>query len=159
MSAATNSLPAPAPDRTVVSERSLPFAPAAVFAAFADPAQLARWWGPEGFTNTIQEFDLRPGGGWRITMRGPDGMAYPNESQFLEVTAPSRLVFVHLGPMHRYWMTMTFVPEGAGTHLIWHMQFESAEEVARIGSFVAQANQENFDRLSAVLSKTNPSVR
>jgi len=159
MSGTENSLPAPAPDCTVVSERFLPFAPAAVFAAFADPAKLACWWGPAGFTNTIQEFNLRPGGAWRITMHGPGGTDYPNESEFLEVTPPSRLVFVHLGPMHRYWMTMTFAPQGAGTHLTWHMQFETAEEVARIGGFIAKANQENFDRLSAVLSKIDQPVR
>ena len=159
MPALKNSLPAPAPDCTVVSERFLPFAPAAVFAAFADPAQLARWWGPAGFTNTVEAFDLRPGGAWRITMHDPAGKAYANESQFLEVTPPSRLVFVHLGPMHRYWMTMTFAPESAGTRLTWHMQFETAAEIARIGDFIAKANQENFDRLNAVLSETNPPVR
>jgi uncharacterized protein YndB with AHSA1/START domain len=159
MSGPKNSLPAPAPDCTVVSERFLSFAPADVYAAFADPVQLARWWGPAGFTNTVQEFDLRPGGAWRITMHGPGGAAYPNESEFLEVTPPSRLVFVHLGPMHRYWMIMTFAPEGAGTRLSWHMQFETAAEIARIGDFIAQANQENFDRLSAVLSESHPPVR
>ena len=159
MPAPKNSLPAPSPERTVVSERFLPFGPAAVFAAFADPALLARWWGPTGFTNTVQEFDLRPGGGWRITMHAPGGATYPNESEFIEVRSPSRVVFVHLGPMHRYWMIMTFAPEGAGTHLTWHMQFETAEEVARIGGFIAKANQENFDRLSAVLSETHSSVR
>jgi uncharacterized protein YndB with AHSA1/START domain len=31
-----------------------------VFAAFADAARLARWWGPKGFTNTFDEFELRP---------------------------------------------------------------------------------------------------
>jgi len=157
MSGTENSLPAP--DRTIVSERSLPFAPAEVYAAFADPRQLARWWGPAGFTNEVREFDLRRGGRWRIVMRAAAGMEYPNESEFLEVNPPSRIVFVHLGPMHRYWMTMTFAPEGTGTHLTWHMQFETADEVARIGSFIAKANQENFDRLGAVLSETNPSVR
>lgn len=159
MPAPKNSLPVPAPDCTVVSERILPFAPATVFAVFADPAQLARWWGPTGFTSTIQEFDLRPGGAWRITMHGPGGTAYPNESEFLEVSPPSRLVFVHLGPMHRYWMTMTFAPEHAGTHLTWQMQFETAEEVGRIGTFIAEANQQNFDRLHAVLSKIESPVR
>ena len=35
---------------------------ARLFEAFRDPSQLARWWGPEGFANTFEEFDLRPGG-------------------------------------------------------------------------------------------------
>ena len=30
-----------------------------------DPARIARWWGPAGFTNTIHTFDFRPGGEWR----------------------------------------------------------------------------------------------
>ena len=80
-------------------------------------------------------------------------------SQFLEMNPPSRLVFVHLGPMHRYWMTMIFAPEGAGTRLTWHMQFESPGEAAGIASFVAQANQQNFDRLAAVLSEIDPPIR
>jgi uncharacterized protein YndB with AHSA1/START domain len=62
-----------------------------VFAAFADAARLARWWGPKGFTNTFDEFELRPGGAWRFVMRGPDGKGYPNDSTFLEVHAPERI--------------------------------------------------------------------
>lgn len=34
----------------------------ALFGAFADPAQLAEWWGPEGFTNAISAFGLKLGG-------------------------------------------------------------------------------------------------
>lgn len=32
--------------------------------------------GPNGFTNTFYEFDLRPGGKWRFTMHGADGKNY-----------------------------------------------------------------------------------
>jgi hypothetical protein len=61
--------------------------------------------------------------------------------------------------MHRYWMTMTFAAEGTGTRLTWQMQFETVEEVARIGRFIAEANEQNFDRLRAVLSKIDSPVR
>ena len=41
----------------------------------------ARWWGPDGFTNTITTFDLRPGGAWRFVMHGPDGTNYENAAE------------------------------------------------------------------------------
>lgn len=49
-----------------------------VFDAFADPARLAQWWVPAGFTNTVTEFDFRPGGAWRLVMRAPDGAEFAN---------------------------------------------------------------------------------
>src|SRR4051794_31064000 len=89
-------------DREIVSTRTFAAPRQRVFEAFADPQQLARWWGPKGFTNTIQELDLRPGGVWRLTMHGPNGANYANESRFTEVVRPERIVFQHLEPVHRF---------------------------------------------------------
>jgi uncharacterized protein YndB with AHSA1/START domain len=33
-----------------------------VYQAWTNPNHLKNWWGPNGFTNTFNEFDLRPGG-------------------------------------------------------------------------------------------------
>jgi uncharacterized protein YndB with AHSA1/START domain len=33
---------------------------------------------------------------WRFVMHGRDGTNYPNESVFVEVVAPERVVFEHL---------------------------------------------------------------
>jgi uncharacterized protein YndB with AHSA1/START domain len=143
----------------IVNTRVFPVSRGRLFAAFSDPAQLARWWGPAGFTNTIQEFDFRAGGAWRITMRAPTGAEYPNESRFLEVTVPARVVFEHIGPMHRYWMTMDFAAEAGGSRLTWHMRFESVAEHAKLKEFITAANEQNFDRLAACLSETQPPVR
>ena len=51
----------------------IPATPARVFAALCDPQRVARWWGPDGFSNTIHRFDFEPGGSWLLTMHGPDG--------------------------------------------------------------------------------------
>ncbi|MCC7248065.1 MAG: SRPBCC domain-containing protein, partial [Lysobacter sp.] len=59
--------------------------PAQVFAAIADPRRIATWWGPDGFTNTIHTFEFVEGGRWLLTMHGPDGKDYPNESRFLRI--------------------------------------------------------------------------
>lgn len=66
-------------DTEIVTSRQFAAAPPQVFRAFSDPAILARWWGPQGFTNTFKVFDMAPGGLWRFVMHGPDGVNYPND--------------------------------------------------------------------------------
>ncbi len=47
-----------------------------VFKAWTEPGRLVQWWGPNGFTVTIQEMDVRPGGEWNLILHGPDGTDY-----------------------------------------------------------------------------------
>ena len=54
---------------------------------------MARWWGPQGFTNPICEVDLRVDGKWRVVMRAPDGSEFPFTAVYREVVPPERLVF------------------------------------------------------------------
>lgn len=136
----------------IISTRDFAAAPAALFAAFADPARLAAWWGPAGFTNEITRFEFRVGGVWQVTMRAPDGAAFPNTSRFTVIAPPARLVFVHELPMHRFEMDMTFTPHTGGTRLGWRMTFDDPGEVQRLGTFIAAANEQNFDRLQAHLA-------
>jgi uncharacterized protein YndB with AHSA1/START domain len=142
-------------DREIISHRVLTAPRNRVFAAFSDPNQLAQWWGPAGFKNTINEFDFRVGGKWRIVMHAPNGADFANESDFVEIAAPERIVFHHLLPVHWFRMTMIFagLPDGQ-TELTWRMVFETAEEVTRLGPFISDANQQNFDRLAAHLTQT-----
>jgi len=123
-----------------------------VFRAVTDPNVLARWWGPAGFTNVFEICEPRPGGAWRFVMQGPDGTRYPNESEFVEVVPTERIVLVHLRPMHRFELTMTFADEAGQTRLTWRMLFDSAEEVERIRPYVPAANEQNFDRLQEQLA-------
>lgn len=69
----------PIADLQIVSTRVFDFPRDLVFGAWTDPAHLAHWWGPKGFTNSFHEFDLRPGGNWRFVMHGPDGVDYRNQ--------------------------------------------------------------------------------
>lgn len=135
-------------DREFVHSRLIDAPRERVFKAFSDPAHLARWWGPNGFTSTFHEFDPRPGGAWRFVMHGPDGTNYPNESVFVEVAAPERIVFDHLSG-HHFRMTITFDAQGAKTVVGWHQVFDTAAERQRIAEFVISANEENLDRLAA----------
>jgi uncharacterized protein YndB with AHSA1/START domain len=122
-----------------------------VFGAFTDPVQLARWWGPNGFTNTIGEFDLRPGGRWTVVMHGPDGADYGNEWETVEVVKPERLVFVHLRPMHRFRLAITLEDLSGQTRLTWLMQLDPHPQNEAMKTFIAAANEQNLDRLAAHL--------
>jgi uncharacterized protein YndB with AHSA1/START domain len=64
-----------------------------VFAMHTEPKQLARWWGPEGFTAPSVELDLRVGGHYRILMQPPQGDAFFLSGEFREVDAPARLTY------------------------------------------------------------------
>ena len=77
-------------DREIVTTRVFDAPRELVFKAWTDPDHLAKWWGPKGFTNTFQEFDMRPGGVWRFIMHGPDGVDYKNKSDALFTTAKSK---------------------------------------------------------------------
>ena len=135
-------------DREFLHSRAIDAPRERVFRAFSDPAHLARWWGPKGFTSTFHEFDLRPGGRWRFILHGPDGRDYPNESVFVEVAAPERVVFEHVVG-HHFFMTITFTAQGAATVVGWRQVFDTAAERERIAGFVSEANEQNLDRLAA----------
>src|SRR5512142_2335481 len=79
-------------NETVV-ERVIDATPERVWEAFTDPAQIAKWWGPEGFTTTTQKMDLRPGGQWLHTMIGPDGRKYEDKVTYKEAVRPEKLVY------------------------------------------------------------------
>jgi len=100
-------------DREIVLSRVFDAPRELAWDAWTDPKQVAQWWGPKGFTTTIHEMDVRPGGVWRQTMHGPDGTDYPSVSTFLEVVKPERIVYSHDGgktgePGHQFAATWTF---------------------------------------------------
>lgn len=123
-----------------------------LYAAFIDPVTLALWWGPHGFTNHFTLCDVRPGGQWRYTMRGPDGSEYPNESEFVELSRPSRIVVRHKSEP-RFTLTVSLLAEGDATRLEWRMRFETAADCARVRKYAAGANEQNIDRLIAVVER------
>ena len=136
----------------VVSTRVFAAPREAVWRAHTDPELLARWWGPEGFTSEFHAFEPRPGGAWRFTMRGPDGAEFGMVREFVEVVPPERIVQDHLEPGHRFRMEMTMADEAPGTRLTWVMRFSEADELHQMREFVAAMNEQNFDRLEALLA-------
>ncbi|HVH78124.1 MAG TPA: SRPBCC domain-containing protein [Stellaceae bacterium] len=82
-------------DRTLIIRRVLDAPREMVFAAWTDPKQAARWWGPKGFTTVSNQMDVRVGGEWRRVMRSPEGTEHSSRGVYREIAAPERLVFTY----------------------------------------------------------------
>jgi uncharacterized protein YndB with AHSA1/START domain len=134
---------------TLEIERVLPGARSGVFAAFSDPNELAKWWGPEGFSIPDVEFDPRVGASYRIAMQPPQGDAFHLTGEFREVDPPARLAY-------------TFVweePDPDDVETVADLSFrglgESTEVVLTQGPFKTEARRalhrdgwnDSFDKL------------
>lgn len=128
--------------------------------ALADPAQVVHWWGPNGFTTTIEKMDFRVGGVWKHVMRGPDGVEYPNSSRFREIVEPERVVYSHGGgkeggPGAHFTATWTFEAVEDGTRLTIRMVFDTpAERDLVIAQYDAvEGGRQTLGRLAAYLAR------
>ncbi len=78
---------------TLEMKRVLPAVPSVVFGAFSDANELAKWWGPNGFTTPSLEFEPRVGARYRIEMQPPEGGRFYLTGEFREVDPPTRLTY------------------------------------------------------------------
>lgn len=140
-------------DRELVTSRVIAAPRARVWRAFADPALLARWWSPAGFSSSFEVFELHAGGAWRFVMHGPDGIDHANDCRFTEVLDQQRIVFEHLSEP-RFEMSLTFSDHGDRTALGWRQRFATAEDCRRFAPVAVPANEQNLDRLAALLHAT-----
>jgi len=139
-------------DREILISRTLDAPVDLVWEAWTKPEHIANWWGPNGFTNTIQTFDMVPGGTWDLVMHGPDGTDYKNKSIFKEVVLHEKIVYEHVSAP-KFVATITFEEQAEQTLLTWHMLFETAEEFIRVvKTFKADEGlKQNVDKLSSYL--------
>lgn len=78
---------------TLVVRKTIPANPERLFAAWTEPEQLQKWWGPEGVECVDQEVDLRVGGGYRVGNRFPDGKILWIAGEFEVIDPPRRLTY------------------------------------------------------------------
>jgi uncharacterized protein YndB with AHSA1/START domain len=143
------------PSAILSTERTFSVSPRKIFAAFEQPDRLARWWGPKGFTNTFERFEFRPGGRWIFLMHGPNGVSYPNESVFQAIQPDAQIVIAHVS-QPRFTLMVTLIARGDQTHLRWVQEFETAEVAAQVRAICEPANEQNLDRLQAVVASEGP---
>jgi uncharacterized protein YndB with AHSA1/START domain len=133
-------------DQILQTRRTVPFAPDEVYAAFADPVRLAKWWGPKDFRNTFEIFEFKVGGNWKFIMHGPDGTDYRNESVFLNLEPGKKIVIQHMSPPH-FTLTVSLLPDETGTKILWIGVFEDPKVLAAVRHFAEPGNEQNLDRL------------
>jgi uncharacterized protein YndB with AHSA1/START domain len=126
-----------ATDREIVLERIVDAPRELVWEAWTRIEHIERWWGPDGFTATTREFDLRPGGVWRFIMHGPDGVDYRNRVVFREIAPQERLTYVNddegEGRMPEFLTTVTFEDLGGkATRVSMRSFFASEAERDRV---------------------------
>jgi uncharacterized protein YndB with AHSA1/START domain len=144
-------------EREITLTRSFAAPRELVFSLWTDPARLARWWGPAGFTNPVCEIDARPGGALRIVMRAPDGTEHPVEGVVQEIVPPERLVFTNQAVdangnrLLEGLTTVTFLEQDGGTHLILNSRARGlmAQAPAMLAGMEAGWSQ-SLDRLVAL---------
>ena len=114
---------------TFTIEHHYPYAPETVFAAFSDPAKKRRWYA-EGEANDVEQWqmDFRVGGEERLRYRFRPGhpiagQAITNDTRFQDIVPGQRIVTAQTMTLEdkrlfSSLVTLEFLPDGDGTHLI-----------------------------------------
>jgi uncharacterized protein YndB with AHSA1/START domain len=111
-------------ETTLRLERLIPMDPEPLFALWTEPAQLVKWWAPDGCEASVDRLDSRPAGRWRVRMRKPDGGEVATSGVYQIVDPPHRLRFTWAweGPGgvrgHETEVTVTFHASPGGTRLV-----------------------------------------
>lgn len=87
----------PESDREIVIVRLIAAPVARVWRAWTNNDEIVKWWGPHGFSDETQGREFKPGGHWKHTMIGPDGIRYPNFATYKELEPMKRIVLVNAG--------------------------------------------------------------
>jgi uncharacterized protein YndB with AHSA1/START domain len=138
----------PIEPRSDIRQARIEAGPAEVFAAMHDPVRIARWWGPDGFTNTIHLYEFIEGGRWLLTMHGPDGKEYPNESRFTRLVGDRLFEIEHLNSPH-FFLSIELHADAGGTRIHWRQTFDTVDQYQRLAEFIGVANEQNLVRLAA----------
>jgi uncharacterized protein YndB with AHSA1/START domain len=146
-------------DREIVITRLFDAPRELVFDAWTDAQHVSQWWGPKGFTTTIHEMNVRPGGVWRFVMHGPDGTDYDNKIVYLEIVRPERLMFAHGADKEndpdQFQVTVTFAEQGGKTTLTMRSVFSSTAQRDKTIAFGAvEGGHQTLERLAAHLATT-----
>ncbi|MGN6694637.1 MAG: SRPBCC family protein [Aquihabitans sp.] len=141
-------------DREIVLVRVFEAPRSAVFDAWTDPDGFCQWFGPAGFTCTVRAMDVRPGGRAQFDMVAPDGTAYTNRFDYLEVVPGERLLFDHGSDVDddpaRFRVTLTFDEQSDGKTVLTLRQLHPTVEqrTAAIGFGAVELGLQTMQKLA-----------
>ncbi len=147
-------------DREVVLSRVFDAPRELVFRAWTEREAFARWFGPKGFSVVMHEHDARVGGRVRFDMIGPDGTRWTNRIDYLEITAPERLIYDHGSDTdddaNRFRVTLTFDAQSDGKTVLTlrRLHPNQARRAAVIGFGAVELGYQTLDKLAAHLRES-----
>jgi uncharacterized protein YndB with AHSA1/START domain len=145
-------------DREIVLVRVLPATREAVFTAWTDPEAFCQWFGPDGFTCTVREMDVRPGGRARFDMAAPGGTVHTNRFDYLEVVPAERLVLDHGSDTDddpaRFRVTITFDEQADGKTVLTLRQLHPTAELRdqKVGFGAVELGLQTLQKLAQHLA-------
>lgn len=144
-------------ERDILSERLLDAPRDLVWEVWTNPQHVNQWWGPRGFTNSLKEMSVKPGGVWRFDMIGL-GHSYPNKLTFLEVKKPERLVMSHgddSANPDNFLVTVDFKEEGTKTRVVFSGRFATVAERDRVikEHGALEGNQQTLDKMEELVAR------
>ena len=145
-------------DREILVSRLFDAPRERVFQAHVDPRAMEAWWGPGEYATTVDRWDPRPGGTWRIVQRTPDGAQHAFHGIFQDVVPPERLIwtFEYEGlPGHVVNQTLTFEEaHGGKTRLTVRALYRSREDRdGMLASGMEWGMRESYERLDERLAR------
>lgn len=145
-------------DRELVVTRTFDSPAGTVFDAWTRPELFRQWWAPKSMGAALSacEIDARTGGGYRITFGGDGSDPMTFFGKYLEVTAPSRLVWTNEESGDAPVTTVTFEDEGERTLLVMSELYPSAEPVADAVAGMQAMAGEQFAQLDELLASRRP---
>jgi uncharacterized protein YndB with AHSA1/START domain len=140
-------------DKTIILSRAFDAPVELVWEVTTNPEHFGKWWGPRGYANDIQEFDLRPGGRWKIVQTGPDGGTHGFHGEFLEVDPPHRLVQTQGYEQHEPIRCVTTLESEWGRTLLTrtHTFPSNAYRDGMFGAGMEWGAAESYDRMAELL--------
>ena len=130
-----------------------------VWKVMIDPERVTRWWGPHGYTTTVVEMDVRPGGRWRWINHTTGGEDVPFKGEYLEVVPPERIVRTEILDVPGFddraaIDTMTFEALGNRTKLVARTRFPSIDDLeGALATGMIGGALQTYDRLAAEIAK------
>jgi len=146
-------------DQDLVMERIFDAPRDMLWKVMTDPKRITNWWGPHGYTTTVVEMDVRPGGRWRFIQHTTGGEDVPFKGEFLEVVPPERLVQTFIYDVEPFneqpaITTITLEDLGGRTKMTSHDRFPSIEALeGALSMGMVGGAIETWDRLAAELVK------
>jgi uncharacterized protein YndB with AHSA1/START domain len=144
-------------DRELTATRVFDAPREMVYRTWTEAGHLSKWWGPNGFTITTHEIDVRPGGVWRYMMHGPNGDDYNNKITYIEIVNPERIVYSHGDDKddEQFRVTVTFTEQDGKTELTMHSVFRSADDLQFVVNVFGaiEGAKSTLERLAMLLAE------